>query len=344
VSGLVVLAALGCGGPRAPVAAPGQDDPRALVAAAERLVASSLELDYAAPMQTHPGVAERARAVTMYLAACRAGDQPSCWHAAYLRPPKLTSPERRAAIWQIGRNCLAGDALSCRALTADEFRSFVFGRDRAIEACEAGLAAGCENAAEEEALLARGNRWQVQRPWLEHGCSLGDARCCARLGELAAGSGLSSLVVAEWTQRAADHARAECAAGYARSCDIERAGRADAALVARMLELAEDGCRQGLIDECGLLADPVDADRALRIHGAGRDCAIAGVNCAALAQLHLEGPARDPIKARDALETACQLHGDLCGDLAKQYLTGTLPEPVPHRGADLAAYVGAAAP
>ncbi|HTM22449.1 MAG TPA: hypothetical protein VL172_18135, partial [Kofleriaceae bacterium] len=310
---LLLIVVGGCPGERGPAAEPGQDDPRAAVAAAERLVAASLELDYAAPMQTHPGVAGRARAVNLYLSACRAGDKSSCWSAAYLRPPRLTSPERRAAVWQMARNCLGGaDALSCRALTADEFRSFVFGRDRAIKACEAGLAAGCENAAEEEAMLSRGNRWQVQRPWLEHGCSLGDARCCARLGELAAGAGLSSLVVAEWKQRAADRARQECSAGYARSCQIELAGRPDPALTARMIELAEDGCRRGLIDECGLLADPVVADRALRIHGAGRDCAIAGVNCGALAQLHLDGPPRDPVKARDALETACQLHGDHC--------------------------------
>jgi len=311
------------------------NDPQGLAAAAERLMVSSLELDYEAPMRPHPGIVMRQRAVDMYLGACRAGDRPSCWHAAYVQPPRLTGPERRAALWLVGRNCLAGDQMSCRALIADDFRQFGFA-GRATEACQDGLAAGCENAAEEEALRAGADPWQARRPWLEHGCTIGDARCCHRLADLAAEHGVSSLVVEKWRSRAVDRARDECAAGVARSCELlHQADPRDPGAAGRMVAAAGEGCRAGLIDECQLLGSPSTDDRALRIHGMGRYCAVQGFGCLQLADLHLRdapGPDREPAKARDAYETACQLHDqNNCVELARLYLAGALTEPVAGR-------------
>ncbi len=333
--GLLLLVACGPQGAGS-AEPPAASDPQGMAAAAERLMVSSLELDYDAPMRAHAGIAMRERAIEMYLGACRAGDRPSCWHAAHVQPPKLTGKARREALWLVGRNCLAGDAMSCRALTADEFRQFGFD-ERATEACQAGLAAGCENAAELEALRPGADPWQARRPWLEHGCTLGDARSCRRLAALAAEHGMSSLVVERWQARALVRSREECTAGVARSCELlQQLVPRDRDAGARMVAAADEGCRAGLIDECKLLGSPATEDRALRIHGMGRYCAVQGYGCTQLADLHLKdaaGPDRDPAKARDAFETGCQLHDQNgCVELARLYLSGQLVEPVAGRG------------
>jgi len=81
-----------------------------MVARAERSLAQSLPLDYRRPFSSSDP--ERPATVSLYLEACRAGDNPSCWIARELGAFEATKIIRA--------NCVAGDIMSCRAILRNE--------------------------------------------------------------------------------------------------------------------------------------------------------------------------------------------------------------------------------
>jgi hypothetical protein len=127
VGGIAIIAALGCSArtrdaiPRDPapsVSAPDEpphnrvDTTRRLqlVARAEQSLAQSLPLDYRRPFSDHESA--RPATASLYLEACSAGDNPSCWIAG-----QLGASEARALV---RANCVAGDIMSCRAIPRGE--------------------------------------------------------------------------------------------------------------------------------------------------------------------------------------------------------------------------------
>jgi hypothetical protein len=88
-----------------------------LVARAEQSLAASLPLDYGRPMNGAP--VDRPETVSLLLAACRAGDKPSCWIAWQIEHWQESSD----AMTLVRANCLGGDLMSCRALPLDAVAS-----------------------------------------------------------------------------------------------------------------------------------------------------------------------------------------------------------------------------
>lgn len=133
--------------------------------------------------------------------------------------------------------------------------------------------------------------------------------------------------------------REECALGFPVSCDhlardhvtgVERDHYAR-----RAVELASAGCKAGILTECtDILADSESAaDRVLALT---RACELGSSYCNRLGNLHLE--LGEVTKARDAYELAVQTLAFDGGWLGEAYVTGELPEPVPHRGRRLLEY------
>jgi hypothetical protein len=136
IGGFAILLVLGCSarGPETTPAAPAPrtSTPRAepaskpvqnqvdttrrqeLVARAEQALAQSLPLDFGRPFSDSS--AERPATGALFLEACRAGDNPSCWIARDLGG--VDTPYHANAI--IRANCVAGDLMSCRSLKRDE--------------------------------------------------------------------------------------------------------------------------------------------------------------------------------------------------------------------------------
>jgi hypothetical protein len=124
--GVAFIAVLGCGTrtheatqDRTPTAAT-RDEPlsnsidtihrQQLVALAEQSLAQSVPLDYRRPFS---GIdADRPATASLYLAACQAGDNPSCWIAQQLGSSQATQIVRR--------NCQAGDTMACRTISHRE--------------------------------------------------------------------------------------------------------------------------------------------------------------------------------------------------------------------------------
>ena len=142
----------------------------------------------------------------------------------------------------------------------------------------------------------------------------------------------------------------ECDAGFPRSCDqvveliepwpTERPPgyQVSPELVAPLVRLARRGCAAGLIGECFLLSSrspplPEDThnDRLLAEQSM---CDIAVVGCDDLGRIYRSRG--DLVKAQEAFERSCQFSAGGCADAAAGYLDDHLPEPVPHRGEDLA--------
>lgn len=296
----------------------------ALIEEADRLIAQSEVLDYRAPRDRDARLAPRRAGIERLVAACRRGHEAACWRAA-VRQTGGAVREREALLLAVGANCLAGDELSCRALTLHELRSPFEGADelrRARERCIGGLAVACVWAMGDAARPA-------QRTWLERGCRHGDAGACDELAVRAKDDGATEDEIARARERAVERARVECDRGYARSCARLAGWGAGAGEV--VLAAAERGCSDGLLGECVFL-HATEAPQAVRDWGTERDCVARGFGCNLLAELRTT-----PDGARDAYEHACQLGSTRdCFELAKRYLAGQLPEPVPGRGKDLA--------
>lgn len=98
----------------APVAP--EDPVKALVAKADRALLDAMKLDYRRPFVTEPLDLAPVRA--LFFKACQAGDHRSCWMTRAVA--RVGMPEGDAEDAQadeiVKKNCLAGDAMSCRAM------------------------------------------------------------------------------------------------------------------------------------------------------------------------------------------------------------------------------------
>jgi hypothetical protein len=287
-------------------------DPAPLVAEAERLLARSAELDYAAPAKPTRRD-QREAAAALFLEACGLGDRRACWMAA--THGDLLAPSHDRAMRAVIASCRAGDRTSCRFLDSSRNRVFL-DTDVAAEACKDGLGVGCPHMWTQEMTEAE------ERALAERGCELGDARSC---GELDA-SGPRTLAAL----------RRECEAGYPTSCEEPR-----------QLTLAEEGCRTGILAECQLLSQLVRDDPARQAAALAPLCHHLGLRCADLSFLHrpphknLPGALPDAEAERDAYEHACQHSGEehFCKELAQLYEMKEIPEPHPGRAKEIRAFL-----
>jgi hypothetical protein len=128
----------------------------------------------------------------------------------------------------------------------------------------------------------------------------------------------------------------ECVHGFSRSCELASSvvsSKTEArALRKRFVELAQDGCQQGLLDECEWLRNANFGDELGAVMVAWkRLCLITGNYCD-----HAEYLSTEPIIMRDLLEHQCQMsptmyrHGR-CTELLEKYAKHVFPEPVPGR-------------
>lgn len=128
----------------------------------------------------------------------------------------------------------------------------------------------------------------------------------------------------------------ECQKGFPRSCfELESEEGADVtALRARETELATEGCRAGVLDECRFL-DIIARDEKLSRLVWTQLCQLSVGSC--------NNRRFDrQIEARDLLETACQ-HGRhleiRCALLLSRYVEGTFSEPAPGRAGAIATFL-----
>ncbi len=254
VSSAAALAA--CGGtrdpgrePRVPEAPPA--DAATFVAKAERELAAIRTLDYRGPRDIEPRWEQLRRASDLLYQACKRGDRPSCWRYFGSKHTDEVSRAHEIAM-EMGRHCLSGDGMSCRALTLRGPREYGFAHHRGLaetrRMCEAGLAAACVGLSEHHRFV---KQHAESRAWLQKACDLGDAASCEKAAYLDREAGKPEDAVAALTARSVDRARAECGQGYALRCQWLMY-RHDGDL-RRMEETAEVGCRAGLLEECALL-------------------------------------------------------------------------------------------
>lgn len=123
--------------------------------------------------------------------------------------------------------------------------------------------------------------------------------------------------------------REECSAGWPNSCHA-LSYRSGVVFRDRAYLLARQGCRAGILLECTILAASHSEEDQLFL--ATNECWLTG-HCTHLGEHWLVRG--ELVKARDAFELACQTREVSCPALARRYLRGVLPEPVPHRGRDL---------
>jgi hypothetical protein len=116
LGGVVIVTVLGCGAREGEPLQNQIDTTRRqeLVARAEQALAQSLPLDFGRPFSDDSP--ERSATGALFLEACRAGDNPSCWIARDLGGIDTSYHARTT----VRANCLAGDLMSCRALKSDE--------------------------------------------------------------------------------------------------------------------------------------------------------------------------------------------------------------------------------
>jgi len=315
------------GPPRRPDGALG--DVTDLVAEADRELVVSRSFDYRAPREPVRRDAQD-RAVALLSRACKLGDARSCWRAIEL-PDHARLVDSHAMAMVVGRQCLAGHVMSCRALRAPKLRESGLAYDgRAAETdalCAEGLAAACYGAGHRVV-----NAAAKRRRWLQKGCDLGDAWSCDQAAELDRVAGKPAQEVDPIALRAAERARVECDEGFADSClYLAVLHRGD---MTRVEATAKEGCAAGMYNECDALTRN-DIDPAVRAHAMEEACALRGIGCNILAAART-----DPIGIRDAYEHGCQLgERQDCLALAKRYRAGDFAEPVPGRGHDLTEYL-----
>jgi hypothetical protein len=301
--GIIVMCALGlgCGRPAPaestisaskPAASEPKDPPSApaasLVAKAEQALKESMRLDYRRPLILDP--VDRTAIRASYLEACKTGNPRACWmvlNVANRIGERL--PYEGEAKTLVRANCIAGDRMSCRALT--------------------------------EASRDPGEDPNHSAAWLA--CNMDTTTCDF-----------------EALHRG-------CLAGFPANCDLWLDKQPDAPdraeLIALEVRLARDGCRKGLLSECGMLRDRLEAKPGTpipdRVLAAEQLCAI-GLDCNKLGALY---QSTDAVKARDAYERACQLTDYVdepslaCKDAWRAYTDpkSGITEPVPGRAKQL---------
>jgi hypothetical protein len=294
-------------------------------ARATRELATIGALDYRAPID--PTARSRDHAAARLLAACRAGDRTSCWRGLAIADGR---PLADAFAIATGRNCLASDEPSCRALATDLRLQL----HDSPALCSSGLAAACFATASH----------RDRRSFLQRGCDLGDAASCFALWSH--DRDRSPAVVEFRRARALERAIAECVRGFPHSCS--RISQLDPEAAPRWLPQlrieAGTGCSLGLLDECALLTR-FAANPRLEAFAATQLCTTRGTHCELLVALHQPaGSLPDPLALRDALEHHCQLGRDRasCSRLAAAYLSNQFPEPIRGRGKQLASFLATA--
>ena len=131
---MIVLCACACASasPPHPISNTEPRDVEPLARAADDALAAILRPDYRRPFD--PREIHYGEVRTMYLAACRAGDRRSCWMVPQLRDPDERVRDGSADDF-IAKNCVAGDVMSCRALSSYDQRPGVPGASSRTAAC-----------------------------------------------------------------------------------------------------------------------------------------------------------------------------------------------------------------
>ena len=298
------------GAVRAPVVR--SADAAALVAKADDELTTTRALDYRAPRNREARSNPFDRAFELLYEACKRGERSACWRYIEL-PYNYVLLDMHQAGMEVSRHCVAGDGLSCRALTSWAVRNRAFSHEASIAStqrlCNIGVAAACTGASdyyESLELLAERNRW------LQKACDLGDGRSCSQMAIIDRAAGKPEEAVAALEARAMDRVRAECNQGYAHSCSwLMMFHDGD---VKRVEETAEEGCRAGLIEECDLLTRS-KIRPALRAYASEQLCALRGEECDTLAELRTA-----PIGKRDA-----DLADYLCREWSRDEACAYLP-------------------
>ncbi len=280
---------------------------------ADQALAESARPDYRRPMLTEP--IDRSAVSELYLAACRAGDKRSCWLAMEVQDSKGVAEAL------VRDNCRAGHSMSCRALPAIDVKRFDADAEASAMLDDMGQVLAKER-------IDKGLPGSLGR---SHSCHNGYN--CDR-----------------------DALQQECEAGFPNSCeDIvklderthdmvspdEETFAVRIALITRIVRLARQGCHADIVSECYQLAfwkpdvpDVPDTEADDRLFGYERLCRIGWSYCDALGDMYLAKGNRE--KAQVAYERACQGDPAWCNEAVRGYLDDHLPEPVPHRGRDLA--------
>jgi len=233
--------------------------------------------------------------------------------------PNGDPPRRREASEALAVACQAGHRRSCWYLlhvaASDDGVATAF--RQIVDACEHGEVWSCR-------ALPRGSRPQVPR---------GLPGEQGRTGCRDATTDCDPLLTAE------------CRHGFPLSCEVLATRTSDASerdqLVARAGELAREGCRLGIINECEAVAIAwPEPDRRAAYE---QLCAVQRSECDRLGALLEDEGHRDA--ARAEYERACQygfVRPGNCLELARRYLARELPEPVPGRGQALVRFACAA--
>lgn len=212
-----------------------------------------------------------------------------------------------------------------------------------VRACDAGHRSPCWKAL---AVAPEAKRSDIEQRVAKN-CRAGDIWSCRairpddttspRYGDLPGAEGRKYACRADVPYDAA-HCRAdvlqgECKQGFRLSCAIlarqATSQQESDDTVARVNELAQQGCVADLIADCREIANewPPDA----QLEAARHLCKLSRTGCPVLARvLDTRG---DHMQARDALEVACQYgNNDACMELATAYIDRRYDEPVPGRG------------
>lgn len=130
-----------------------------------------------------------------------------------------------------------------------------------------------------------------------------------------------------------DVLQGECKQGFRLSCAIlarhATSQQESDESVARLIEVAQQGCAADLVEDCSAIAQEWPPDG--RLEAAQHLCKLSRSGCRLVAYaLEEQGEHR---QARDAIEVACQYGtSDACLELATAYLDRRYAEPVPGRG------------
>jgi hypothetical protein len=196
-----------------------------------------------------------------------------------------------------------------------------------VAACDAGHKPSCWKALQ----MAP----ETERPELakrvETNCRSGDLMSCralpmspeARYPDLPGAVGRSAPCEEPGPACDLTGLRAECTAGFPRSCSALREYE-------RAESLTAAGCDGWILDEC----TPYPADRAEQLRRGAKECELIG-SCNTVGRWALDEGRL--VEARDAYERTCQyteghFRWKPCLSLGMSYLDHRFPEPVPGRG------------
>lgn len=238
------------------------------------------------------------------------------WEPDYRRPVEQVTSSRTSAAAQFLEACRAGDKRSCwMAMTLVDASGWQAAAALVERNCRAGDLMSCRALpAEHHKLVFADAPGEVGRSWR---CSqFNQVPACDLLG-------IASM-------------RSECAAGFVASCwnlEFAQPPLPDRVEIgARIAGLAQEGCEQGLVDDCRALVRHATGD--LEVLASERLCALVGEHCPQLATARVERG--EPVRARDALERGCQHPSKatlmVCLELGQGYLDAAYPEPVAGRG------------